>query len=158
MSARKARPAPAPKPAGGVSLDDVNVIVDARDVWEQKQAAFAKLFAVTPRAACGRMQIDGKHQAPTAHLAYQRGLDCSQPFEQVCSLFSGLLGQLLALHYPLGGDGREVEVSTADVVVGDLVVIRPGNKIPARIRQVERMPVFVLDGAGRRPGAGQPVC
>ena len=27
-------------------------------------------------------------------------------------------------------DGREVEVATADVVVGDMVVIRPGNKIP----------------------------
>jgi len=27
-------------------------------------------------------------------------------------------------------DGREVEVSTADVVAGDIVVIRPGNKIP----------------------------
>ena len=27
-------------------------------------------------------------------------------------------------------DGREVEVPTAEVVVGDLVVIRPGNKIP----------------------------
>jgi Cu2+-exporting ATPase len=28
-------------------------------------------------------------------------------------------------------DGREVEVSTADVVVDDIVVIRPGNKLPA---------------------------
>jgi Cu2+-exporting ATPase len=27
-------------------------------------------------------------------------------------------------------DGREVEVSTADVLVGDTIVIRPGNKIP----------------------------
>jgi len=27
-------------------------------------------------------------------------------------------------------DGREVEVSTAEVLVGDVVVIRPGNKIP----------------------------
>jgi Cu2+-exporting ATPase len=27
-------------------------------------------------------------------------------------------------------DGREIEVATADVLVGDLVIIRPGNKIP----------------------------
>jgi Cu2+-exporting ATPase len=27
-------------------------------------------------------------------------------------------------------DGKEVEVATADVVVGDVIVIRPGNKIP----------------------------
>ena len=27
-------------------------------------------------------------------------------------------------------DGREVEVGTADVIVGDIVVIRPGNKLP----------------------------
>ena len=27
-------------------------------------------------------------------------------------------------------DGREVEVATADVLVGDIVIIRPGNKIP----------------------------
>jgi Cu2+-exporting ATPase len=34
-------------------------------------------------------------------------------------------------------DGREVEVSTADVVAGDVVVIRPGNKIPVDGEVVE---------------------
>jgi Cu2+-exporting ATPase len=34
-------------------------------------------------------------------------------------------------------DGREIEVATADVRVGDLVVIRPGNKIPVDGKVVE---------------------
>ncbi len=58
-------------------------------------------------------------------------------------------------------DGREIEVPTAEVLVGDTVLIRPGNKIPVDGEVIEgesQVDESMLTGesmpVGKKPGAG----